>query len=171
MSHVVIPYVEGVSERIYRVIGKSGVATAMRPHTTLRFLLVHPKDNVELAEQGELVYQIPYKTCGVEYIGETGRLLKTQLDEHRKDGDNTNNEKYTRNEKKRQMCNFNKSALTDHATTENHITDWKGETRTITSYSTCTMTSFVTNTEDVHVQRQKKASTGKRKILILDMKN
>ena len=63
----------------------------MRPHTTLRLLLVHPKDKVELEEQDELVYQIPCKNCGAEYIGKTGRLLKTQLEEHRKDVDNTKN--------------------------------------------------------------------------------
>ena len=57
----------------------------MRPHTTLRHLFVHPKDKVELEEQGELVYQIPCKNCGAEYIDETGRLLKTRLEEHRKD--------------------------------------------------------------------------------------
>ena len=95
---------------------------AVRPHTTLRRLLVHPTDKVELAEQGELVSQTPGKNCGVEYTGETGRLLKTRLDEHRKDVDNTNNETYTRSGK-RLMSNFNKSALTDHATTENHIVD------------------------------------------------
>ena len=78
---------------------KYGVATTMRSHTTLRCLLVHPKDKVELAA-GELVYVIPGKNCGVKYIGETGRLLKTQLDEQRKDIDNTNNEKYTRRRKK-----------------------------------------------------------------------
>ena len=94
-SQVVIPYVEGVSERVHRVLKKYGVATAMRPHTTLRCLLVHPKDKVELEEQGELVYQIPCKNCGAEYIGETGRLLNTRLEEHRKDADNTK-EKYTR---------------------------------------------------------------------------
>ncbi|KAK2176307.1 hypothetical protein NP493_672g01011 [Ridgeia piscesae] len=98
---------------------KYGVATATCPHTTLKRVLVHPKDKVELVEQGELLYQIPCKNCGAECIGETGRLLKTRLDEHRKDADNTNNEKYTRS---------NKSALTvtDHAMTENHIIDWEG---------------------------------------------
>ena len=55
-SQVVIPYVEGVSERVHRVLKKYGVATAMRPYTTLRRLLVHPKDKVELEGQGELVY-------------------------------------------------------------------------------------------------------------------
>ena len=98
----------------------------MRPHTTLRRLLVQPKDKVELEEQGELVYQIPCKNCGAEYIGETGRLLKTRLEEHRKDVDNTKKDKYTRSGKKRLMSTINKSALTDHATTENHIIDWEG---------------------------------------------
>ena len=55
-SNVIIPYVKGGSER---VIKKYGDATTMRPHTTLRRLLVHPRDKVDLAEQGELVYQIP----------------------------------------------------------------------------------------------------------------
>ena len=70
---------------------KYGVATAMRPHTTPRRLLVHPQDKVESAEQGELLYQIPCNNCGAEYVGETGRLLNTRLDEHRKDVVNTNN--------------------------------------------------------------------------------
>ena len=125
-SQVVIPYVEGVSERVHRVLKKYGVATTMHPHTTLRRLLVHPKDKVELEEQGELVYQIPCKNCGAEYIGETGRLLKTRLEEHRKDVDNTKKDKYTRSGKKKFMSTIHKSALTDHATTENHIIDWEG---------------------------------------------
>ena len=90
---------EGVSERLHRVMKKCRVVTAMRHHTTLRRLLVHPQDKVELAEQGELVYQVPCKNCGVECIGETGRL---RLDEH-KDIDNMNNEKYTSSEKLPQL--------------------------------------------------------------------
>ena len=84
-----IPYVEGVSERVHRVMKKYGVATAMRPYTTLRRLLVHSKHKVEFTEQCELVYQTPCKDCGAEYIREIGRLLKPRLDEHRKDVDNT----------------------------------------------------------------------------------
>ncbi len=56
---VVLPYVEGVTERVSRVLKRNGVASAMRPHQTLRRLLVHPKDKVEPDEQGELVYSIP----------------------------------------------------------------------------------------------------------------
>ena len=50
-----------------------GVATAMCHHITRGRLLVHPKDKEELAEQGELVYQIGYRKCGAGYTGETGR--------------------------------------------------------------------------------------------------
>ena len=56
---MVLPYVEGVTERVSRVLKRNGVASAMRPHQTLRRLLVHPKDKVEPDEQGELVYSIP----------------------------------------------------------------------------------------------------------------
>ena len=48
--------VEGVSGKVDRVLKKYGVTTAMRPHTTLRRLLVPPKGKVVLEENGELVY-------------------------------------------------------------------------------------------------------------------
>ena len=41
---VVIPYVEGVSEKIKRIYSKHGIHTAMRPTNTLKSILVHPKD-------------------------------------------------------------------------------------------------------------------------------
>jgi hypothetical protein len=41
---VVIPYVAGLSEKVSRVLKKHCIATAMKPHTTIRNNLVHPKD-------------------------------------------------------------------------------------------------------------------------------
>jgi len=70
-------------------MSKYGVTTALRPHTTLRRLLVHPKDKEELAEQGELVDQIPCKNCGASI-----------LEISRKAVDNTNNENSPRAGKK-----------------------------------------------------------------------
>ena len=55
-ARFVIPYIESVSERVDRVLKKYEVDTAIRPHTTLIRLLMHPKDKVEPEEQGELVY-------------------------------------------------------------------------------------------------------------------
>jgi len=40
---IVLPYVEGTSERVSRVMNKHQVSVTMRPVKTLRTLLVHPK--------------------------------------------------------------------------------------------------------------------------------
>jgi len=44
---VILPCVDGISERIARVMRKDQVPVAMRPVKTLKTLLVHPKDKQE----------------------------------------------------------------------------------------------------------------------------
>ena len=46
-GQVVLPYIRGVSERISRTLNQHNISTSYRPHTTLRRLLVHPKDKIE----------------------------------------------------------------------------------------------------------------------------
>ncbi|WAR29712.1 hypothetical protein MAR_003280 [Mya arenaria] len=60
---VVIPYVKGLSEAVSRVFNKHRVATAMRPHQTLRNILVHPKDKQETTEKAE---GCVHMMCGVD---------------------------------------------------------------------------------------------------------
>ena len=43
---VTIPYVKGLSESFSRILKTYRICTAVRPHTTLRNLLVHPKDRM-----------------------------------------------------------------------------------------------------------------------------
>ena len=43
-GHVTLPYIGGVTERISRLIRKRGVAAHAKPHTTIRSILVAPKD-------------------------------------------------------------------------------------------------------------------------------
>ncbi len=43
-GHVTIPYVQGITEPISRLIRKAGVTAHTKPHTTIRKLLVAPKD-------------------------------------------------------------------------------------------------------------------------------
>ena len=50
------------------------------PHSTLRQKLVHVKDPTPVLQMANV---IPCTTCFAVYIGQTGRLLKTQLDEHK----------------------------------------------------------------------------------------
>ena len=61
-----------------------------------------------------------------EYIGETGRLLKNTTGGTQKGRRQHEKKRNTQGAGKRLMSTINKSALTDHATTENHIIDWEG---------------------------------------------
>ena len=123
---VVIPYVEGVAEKIKRAFVKHNVATAMRPTNTLKNILVHPKDKKDITEISDAVYNIPCKSCDKSYIGETGRLFGTRLKEHQKDSEIIKDIKFTRASRKASTSEQHKSAITDHIAQENHIIDWEG---------------------------------------------
>jgi len=128
-TSVVIPYVEGVSEAVARVYKRYGISMAMRPHTTIRSLLVHPKDKVSKEDTAECVYRIPCKNCQKVYIGETGRSLGVRMKElHWKKVELHEGKKYTRSTRKQSQSEQNKSAITDHVNTENHIINWEEAT-------------------------------------------
>ena len=44
---VVLPYVSGLSEKLARIFKKRGIVTAMKAQSTLKSLLVHPKDKTD----------------------------------------------------------------------------------------------------------------------------
>jgi len=55
---VVIPYVKGFTEKAQRIYGKHNISTAMKPHCTIRNILVHPKDQIDLHKRCDVVYKI-----------------------------------------------------------------------------------------------------------------
>jgi len=120
-----IRYVESVSEAVARVYNRYGISTAMRPHMTIRNLLVHPTDKVTTEETAECVYRIPCKNCPRVYIGETGRSFGIRIKEHRKEVEAQEGGRYTRSTRKQSLLTeHNKSAITDHVNTEYHVINW-----------------------------------------------
>ena len=81
---VTLPYVQGVTVPVQRIIKYHDIASAVRPHRDLTPILVHPKDKVVDKHKTDCVYQIPCKTCNMCYIGETGRTFNTRLEEQKK---------------------------------------------------------------------------------------
>ena len=72
---VCLPYVCGVSEQLKRVLRDVQIWTVMRPHQTLRQMLVHLKDPLPDMERSNVVYRIPCAECPATYVGETKRKL------------------------------------------------------------------------------------------------
>ena len=90
--------------------------------TSVRRILVHPKDPVPKQERASVVYHIPCNNCPQAYIGQTSRTLTQRLKEHQwavHNGD------------------LATSALAEHAHSPSHPIDWT-EAHVI---DTCTHTS------------------------------
>ena len=127
-ARVTIPYVKGVSETLQRVFKRHGVTTTLKPHKTLKQLLVHPKDKRTPHNTAGVVYQIPCKDCTQVYVGETGRRYSEREEEHIRDGKVVENINFTRSRSKVSTKEYHKSALTDHIAQRNHTIDWSGVT-------------------------------------------
>jgi len=52
---VTVPHVKGLSEAFSRILKTYRICTAVRPHSTLRNLLVHSKDRISDEEKPEVV--------------------------------------------------------------------------------------------------------------------
>ena len=106
-----LPYVQGVTEPIKRVLQQIGVGVAMKPIFHISSIFPKPKDYVSDHEKSGLVYQFSRCDCDAVglYIGETGRSITTRKREHVD-----------------AIRNFNvkKSALCQHVLDKDHLIDW-----------------------------------------------
>ena len=55
-SHVTIPYIQGVSEAVARILSDINVQVHMKPFRTLRKILSHPKDRIPDDYKSNVVY-------------------------------------------------------------------------------------------------------------------
>jgi regulator of replication initiation timing len=84
-GHVTLPYISGITEVIARKMRNVGIRTHSKPHTTIRSLLVAPKDRDDPMDTSGVVYHLKCNDCSAQYIGETERPLKKRLKEHQRD--------------------------------------------------------------------------------------
>ena len=71
----------------------------MKPHFTLKRILVHPKDKTSPQENAGVVYQVPCKACPGVYTGETEKRYGVR-EEHKRDVRSLEEVKFTRARKK-----------------------------------------------------------------------
>lgn len=79
---VCIPYIQGVSEQITRLL-KPHAKVSTKPGINLRDRLVRAKDRLGTKSKGGLVYEYRCQ-CGMVYVGETGRTLRTREMDHKR---------------------------------------------------------------------------------------
>ena len=84
-ARVVIPYIKGLSEQYRQTLAKYRDRVFFKGTSTIKPLLMHPKDPIPDAQKTDIIYhwKCPAHNCTAEYIGETSRLLKERVSDHR----------------------------------------------------------------------------------------
>ena len=80
-----IPYIEGLSEKISRILGNYNINIAFKNHKSLKMIFKPTKDRLKKEQLSNIVYSIPCKdnNCKAVYIGQTKRFLQTRIKEHK----------------------------------------------------------------------------------------
>ena len=85
-DHTVIPYTQGLCESIKKICGRYGIQTHFKGDSTIKNLLVSPKDKDPMVNQSSAIYwyQCSNLGCDDEYIGETSKTFGERYKEHLK---------------------------------------------------------------------------------------
>ena len=81
-NFVVLPYNEGLSERISSLLGKHDITVSHKPVRTVASFFKKPKDPQNKESERGVVYRIDCINCSAVYIGQTSRALKMRKREH-----------------------------------------------------------------------------------------
>ena len=76
-GHIVMLYTQGLCESIKKICGRYDIQTHLKGGSTIKNLLVSPKDKDPMVSQCDAIYwyQCGDLACDDEYIGETSRTF------------------------------------------------------------------------------------------------
>ena len=70
-----LPYVEGTSEKLWRILRSHKIRSTFYTENTLRKLLCKPKDRIATKDKNNIVYENDCSNCEAVYFGESKRSL------------------------------------------------------------------------------------------------
>ena len=77
------------------------------------------------SQTAEAIYEIPCKNYPKSYVGETGRLFRTRLSEHKTETEKLLVPRITPDlRERRPPPKSSKSAITEHVAASNHVIGW-----------------------------------------------
>ena len=79
-----LPYVEGTSENLRRILISYRIRSIFCTKKTLRKLICKPKDPVATEYKNNIAYEIDRSNCQAVYFGESKQSSKSRSDEHKR---------------------------------------------------------------------------------------
>ena len=107
--NVSLLYVEGTSEKLWRILRFHKIRSTSYTKNTLHKLLCKPKDRVATEDKNNIVYEIDCSNCQAVYFGESKRSLKSRSDEHKRSVRN---------------CDCDKNEIAKHCWEADHNFNW-----------------------------------------------
>ena len=105
-----LSYVEGTSEKLWRILRSHKMRSTFYTENTLRKLLCKPKDRVATEDKNSIVYEIIVcSNCEAVYFGKSKRFLKSRSDEHKRSVRN---------------CDCDKNEIAKHCWEADHNFSW-----------------------------------------------
>ncbi len=80
-GHVTLPYINGVTDALRRILQKQNIRVTTKPLKTLQRIFPTPKHQVPPEQRINVVYNIPCSDCSWSYVGETGSSFGTRKKE------------------------------------------------------------------------------------------
>ena len=81
---IVLPYFGQISKTIQPMLKKFQIRTIFRIPFRMEGLITFGKDILNRLEKSGVMYKLICKKCKVTYVGQTGSLLNTRVEEHKK---------------------------------------------------------------------------------------
>ena len=81
---VVLPYVQGISERISRMLRQQQIKVAFKPLRTLNSFFSRPKAQERVDRPHSGTFWHSCTNCSFVYLGQTERSLKTRIAEYKR---------------------------------------------------------------------------------------
>jgi hypothetical protein len=78
-----LPYIKNVSEAAARLLKPFGVGIGHHPDSTIRSKYMRPKKPPPPLEKSGIIYKIKCLDCPANYVGESSKMLKSRLHEHK----------------------------------------------------------------------------------------
>ena len=104
-----LPYVEGTSEKLRRILRSHKTRSTFYTENTLRKLVCKPKDRLATEDKNNIVYETDCSNSEVVYFGESKRSLKSHSDEHKRSVRN---------------CDCDKNEIAKHCWEPDHNFSW-----------------------------------------------
>ena len=83
IATAVVPYIDGLSQSISRVLRKADIRTVMKPKKWTLSVMAGAKDSIQAQDDPGVIYALGCKECENVFISETNRTARQRVRKHK----------------------------------------------------------------------------------------